>query len=186
MTERLEPAQLDQILSLQLNVAWAGESAGDRLGWWKSDLVDPAGGGDLFERLTPKTAAWAGLILVRAAARQVEDALLNDVGRRDSIWTLFHLGFSVDEQLDDRLAAHRASLRPPAEVLPSLIAGTPWSKAGFEAELAKLGKPKVVTEPGYRRVDTKVGSPVEACMLLAAALLPLAPKYPLPAIEVTG
>lgn len=40
MTDRLEPTQLDRILSLQLNVAWAGEGAGDRLGWWKSDLIE--------------------------------------------------------------------------------------------------------------------------------------------------
>ena len=53
-------------------------------------------------------------------------------------------------------------------------------------ELEKLGKPKVVTEPGYRRVDTRLTSHVEACMLLAAALLPFALKYPLPAIEVAA
>jgi len=182
MTERLEPAQLDQILSLQLNVAFAGE--GERLAWWKSDLVDAAAGGDLFARLTPKTAAWASLILVRTVAREVEDALLKGIQRRDSLWTLFHLGFDVDEQLDDRLATHRASLVPPSEALPSLSTGKDWSKAAFQADLEKLGKPKVLTEPGYRRVDTRLTSRVEACMLLAAALLPLAPKYPLPAIEV--
>jgi hypothetical protein len=51
-------------LSLQLAVAWAGEAAGEptRLGWWKSDLVDPEGGGDLFARLALRTAPWAGLV----------------------------------------------------------------------------------------------------------------------------
>jgi len=184
MTDRLTPAQLDQILTVQLNVAWAGE--GERLAWWKSDLVDAAAGGDLFARLTPKTAAWASLLLVRSVAREVESALRSDIQRRDSLWTLFHLGFEVDEQLDDRLAVHRASLVPPSEALPSLLIGKPWSKAAFQSELEKLGKPKVVTEPGYRRVDTRLTSHVEACMLLAAALLPFALKYPLPAIEVAA
>ena len=44
---RLTHAQLDEILALQLTVAWAGEAAGEppRLGWWKTDLVDKEGGG---------------------------------------------------------------------------------------------------------------------------------------------
>ena len=69
MTARLTPAERDDILALQLTIAWAGETAGDppRLGWWKSDLVDREGGGDLFARLVPKTAEWAGLGLVRDA-----------------------------------------------------------------------------------------------------------------------
>ena len=68
VSDRLTPAQLDEILALQLTVAWAGEAGGEpgRLGWWKSDLVDRKGGGDLFTRLVPRTAPWAGLILVRA------------------------------------------------------------------------------------------------------------------------
>src|SRR6187455_1033423 len=58
---RISPTHLDEILSLQLAVAWAGEAAGEpaRLGWWKSDLVDGEGGGDLFARLVPRTAKWA-------------------------------------------------------------------------------------------------------------------------------
>ncbi len=48
---------LDAILALQLTVAWAGEGLADpkRLDWWRTDLVDPMGGGDLFARLFPKT-----------------------------------------------------------------------------------------------------------------------------------
>ncbi|WP_395830945.1 hypothetical protein [Archangium violaceum] len=40
---------LDTILALQLTVAWAGEGRCEpaRLGWWQTDLVDEAGGGDL-------------------------------------------------------------------------------------------------------------------------------------------
>ncbi len=65
---------LDAILALQLTVAWAGEGLADpkRLDWWRTDLVDPMGGGDLFARLFPKTHRWASLEAVRKAAIQVE------------------------------------------------------------------------------------------------------------------
>lgn len=186
MEHRLPPSQLDEILTLQLNVAWAGESAGSppRLGWWKSDLVDPEGGGDLFARLTPKTAAWAGLILVRAAARRVEETALATFHARDKMWTLFHLGFSIDEQLDDRLAHHRVQRSKPEDVFGErYLVGKPWSKELFAAELGKLGKPKVETVPNGRRVMSRVSSPVEACALIGAALLPLERAYPLPYVE---
>jgi len=45
---------LDTILALQMTVAWAGEGLCDpkRLNWWRTDLVDELGGGDLFQRLS--------------------------------------------------------------------------------------------------------------------------------------
>ena len=183
---RLPPTQLDEILRLQLNVAWAGESAGSppRLGWWKSDLGDAEGGGDLFARLTPKTAAWASLILVRAAAIRVEETALATFHGRDRMWSLFHLGFAVDEQLEDRLAFHRTHRHEPSEVFgDGLLVYKPWSKPGFEAALQKLGKPKIETVPNGRRVLSRVSAPVEACALIAAALLPLEQNYPLPYVD---
>ena len=56
------PAVLDQLLTAQLIVAWAGER-GDpqRLGWWRSDLSSEFGGEDLFRRLLPHTWPWATL-----------------------------------------------------------------------------------------------------------------------------
>ena len=84
MSQRLQSSELDEILALQLTVAWAGESGGDRLGWWNSDLVDPEGGGDLFSRLVPKTAAWASLILVREAARVIEHEARKAGSRSDT------------------------------------------------------------------------------------------------------
>jgi hypothetical protein len=64
MARRLSLTELHEILALQLT-AWAGEAAGEpsRLGWWKSDLVDREGGGELFRRLVPRTASWASLVL---------------------------------------------------------------------------------------------------------------------------
>lgn len=189
MTPRLTPAQIDEILALQLTVAWAGEAAGEpaRLGWWKSDLVDPEGGGDLFTRLVPRTAPWASLILVRGVARRVDAALREKVAGGDAMWTLFHFGFAIDEQLADRLAYHRSHLHVPADVLgPRFLVGKPWSKPALEATLASLGAPKTAVTPAGRRVEARGVSGLEAAPLLAAALLPLGPAYPLPFIEPEG
>jgi hypothetical protein len=67
---RILDTALDEILALQITAAWAGEGAcvPPRLGWWRTDLVDPAGGGDLLARLLPKTHAWASIEAVREAA----------------------------------------------------------------------------------------------------------------------
>jgi hypothetical protein len=100
------------------------------------------------------------------------------------MWSLFHLGFTVDEQLEDRLAFHRAQRHVPAEVFgEGLLVYKPWSKASFEAALQKLGKPKIETVPNGRRVISRVAAPLEACALIAAALLPLEANYPLPYVE---
>jgi hypothetical protein len=183
---RLSPAQLDEILSLQLAVAWAGEGAGEpaRLGWWKSDLVDAEGGGDLFARLAPRTAPWASLILVREAARRVDAAAREQSGLGERGVSLFHLGFSVDEHLADRLAFHRQNLHEPAQVFGAdFFVGGAWSKAAFEALLAGFGKPKVELTPAGRLVTAAKAQGVELARLLAAALLPLSSKYPLPYVE---
>jgi hypothetical protein len=181
-------AELDEILALQLTVAWAGESAGDpkRLGWWKSDLVDREGGGDLFARLVPKTAQWASLGLVRKAAMRVDEAARDKLAQGDRVWTLFHFGFALDELLQDRLVWHRNHQDVPAETLgPSFLVDSKWSKASFEAMLAELGKPKVQVTPSGRQLTTKAKSPVETARLLAAALVPLSAEYPLPYAEIS-
>jgi hypothetical protein len=74
MTVLLATTVLDDILAIQLSVAWAGEGRCEprRLGWWETDLIDPRGGGDLMARLLPRTAAWAGLEAVREAAMRVD------------------------------------------------------------------------------------------------------------------
>jgi len=184
MSRDVTTDNLDTILALQLSVAWAGEAAGDppRLGWWKTDLVDPEGGGDLFARLTPKTAAWASLNLVREAARRVDEAARANIARPDGVWTLFHFGFAIDEQLADRLAWHRTHQHVPADVLgPHCIVG----KAGaFEKMIAALPRPKVEVTPSGRKILAKAAPAAEAAALLAAALLPLALAYPLPFLEV--
>lgn len=187
MAAHLTPEQLDAILALQLSVAWAGEAAGTprRLGWWNTDLIDAEGGGDLFARLVPRTAAWAGFELTRQAARRVEAAALTRVARRDEYWTLFHLGFALDEQLHDRLAHHRRHLHVPTDVFgPSLLAAGAWDANAFAAHLTRGDQPKVEVTPSGRHVRAKPASPVEAVPLLAAALVPFAKEYPLPFVEM--
>lgn len=186
MSTRLTPAQADSILALQLSVAWAGETAGEppRLGWWKSDLVDAEGGGDLFARLVPRTAKWASFALVREAARRTEAEARARIGRGDDVWTLFHFGFVVDEQIVDRLTYHRRHRHDAGSALgPALVVGPSWSRSAFEQRLGSLGKPKVEGTTSGRKVRVAAVSPWEAAPLLAAALLPLAADYPLPYIE---
>jgi len=188
MQPRLTPTQLDEILALQLTIAWAGEAAGEpaRLGWWRTDLVDREGGGDLFTRLVPRTAAWAGLIFVRAAARRVDEAARERVARGDALWTPFHFGFELDEQLDDRLVYHRNHEHDPAEVLgPRYLVERPWSKPSLEALLKGLGTPTVTVTPVGRQVAARAASPADATPLLFAALLPLESSYSLPYVETT-
>jgi len=187
MNQRLSPTQLDELLLLQLTVAWAGEAAaGDapRLGWWKTDLVDAMAGGDLFSRLVPRTAAWASLALVRAAATRIDEAAREKIAQGDALRTLFHLGFAIDEQIADRIAHHRTHGHTPAEVLGARwLVDKPWSKGAFEAFLHALGAPKVEVTPSGRKVIAPRATVLEAAPLLAAALLPLAPAYPLPFFE---
>lgn len=180
-------AELDAILALQLTVAWAGEAAGDpkRLGWWKSDLIDPEGGGDLFARLTPKTAVWASLGLARKAAARVDAGARGKLAHGDRVCSLFHFGFALDEQLDDRLVWHRNHRSAPTEVLGEhFLVSAEWSKRSFLCLLEQLGKPTVQVTPSGRQVSASRKAPLEMTRLLAAALAPLANAYPLPFTEV--
>lgn len=189
MTTQLPPEQLDDILALQLSVAWAGEAAGQppRLGWWQTDLIDPEGGGDLFTRLIPRTAAWAGFELAREAARRVEVAALERVAKRDELWTLFHLGFFVDEQLHDRLAYHRRHQHTPARAFGARLAvSRAWDAGAFAAHLEQGGKPQIEVTPSGRRVKARPDSAVAAAPLLAAALFPFEAHYPLPFVQIPG
>ena len=73
MRDLIPNSTLDQFLTRQVAVAWAGESgeSGERLGWWRSDLVSEFGGEDLFRRLLPTTWLWAVLQAVREAGAGV-------------------------------------------------------------------------------------------------------------------
>lgn len=187
MANQLTDATLDTILAMQIAVAWAGEARCDppRLAWWDSDLLDANGGGDLLARLLPKTHAWAGLELVREAARRTDAKARSKMASPDSMRSLFFLGFDIDEQLADRLAAHKRSGTPPANALSFPLAlSTTFSAEEFAKAMTDSDSAFTVV-PGGREIKGKPpGSPVALVRRLAASLMPLSPQYPLPFYRV--
>jgi hypothetical protein len=184
---------LDDVLTLQLLLAWAGESpigGGSRLRWWKTDLVDAEGGGDLWKRLLPRTHLWAGLDAARRAARLVDEKARREAARADEMVTLFHFGFEVDEALDERLAQHKLDAKPPISVMGRLSAlGAPFA-AGAMLEALKDSsldlRYKVV--PGGRqlkRIDDEDFAK-SARRLACVALIEPPPAYPTPFILNEG
>ena len=182
-SDRLANEDLDFILAVQLSVAWAGEKGGDppRIGWWDTDLVDEAAGGDLYGRLLPRTAAWAGLEAVRLAAIRADKKRREQLADADHAITLFHFGFHVDEQLRDRLRDHKRRGASPAEVLGKAYAvAERFDRSHFEAYLSKFPQPKTQVIPGARQIGSRAQTATDRASLLAAALLPIAGTYPLP------
>ena len=94
MTSALTDAAADAILATQVTVAWAGEGRCKprRLGWWDTDLVDEAGGGDFLARLLPQTHRWAALEAVREAARRTDAKARAKMADPDKMRTIFFLG----------------------------------------------------------------------------------------------
>ncbi len=181
---RLSAGVLDGMLALQLVVAWAGEGACEppRLGWWRTDLVDPAGGGDLLRRLLPRTHRWAALRAVRVAARRADAAARNGLPSPDAARTVFHLGFEVDEQLEERLALHTASAIDPADALALPVDLTaPFDREALATALAHPEGRGHSVEPAGRRVTGPVpDAPEEALRRLVAELPPFPATYPMP------
>ena len=186
---------LDRILAAQCIVAWAGEGGEvvSRLGWWPSQMVAEYGGGDLFERLLPRTWRWAILQTAREAARLKDLELRKQQSSNaDEHLSLFHLGFEVDEQLDERLQWHKRGERAPHEVLPDVQGlinaadGTwveDWAPADFWTWVDKHPKPEIESTPLGRRLTRPVLSdPAQLVAQLVGALSTptKAPDYPLP------
>jgi hypothetical protein len=181
------PAVLDQILTAQLIVAWAGER-GDppRLGWWRSDLSSEFGGEDLFRRLLPHTWPWATLQATREVARHHDANLRAQASNPDHLVTLYALGWDTDEQVDERLADHKRRAQPPIEALPGLAAvidpaDPKWSASRFETWVGQHGSANTTVTPAGRRLSGEPPSePTSLVSQLIAALLPLSDKYPMP------
>ena len=177
---------LDAVLALQITVAWAGEgrSSPRRLGWWDTDLVDDAGGGDLLARLMPQTHVWASLQAVREAARRVDAKARSTKAEPDRIRTLFFFGFAIDEQLEDRLASLKRSGTSPADTLRFLVPlGSTFSQEELTSALKKVHATGVApaVAPGGRELNvTASETPDVSAQRLAAALVPFTPEYPLP------
>lgn len=183
MAAPIPDATLDAILAMQLTVAWAGEGkcSPRRLGWWDTDLIDEAGGGDFFARLLPQTHAWASLEAVREAARRVDAKARGKMADPDKLRTLFFLGFEVDEQVGDRLAAHKRSGRPPADALPVTVPLTAaFSKDKLVSSLEGADAAFTTVPNGRQMKGTVPDAPDVLVKSLAAALVPFADQYPLP------
>ncbi|WP_437300223.1 BREX-6 system BrxE protein [Sorangium sp. So ce426] len=180
---------LDAILAMQVTIAWAGEGrcSPRRLGWWDTDLIDDAGGGDLFARLLPQTHVWASLEAVREAARRTDAKARAKMADPDKLRTLYFLGFELDEQLGDRFAAHKRSGRPPAEVL---LLPLPLTADFAKEKLVSAlqgGDAAFTTVPGGRQLKGKRPDATDVLVRrLGAALVPLAEQYPLPFYKLEG
>ncbi len=175
---------LDQILTLQLLVAWAGEADTDppKLGWWRTALADEFGGEDLFQRLMPHTWRWAVLDAARLAAKRVDARSRERTADADQLVSLFRFGFALDEHLDDRLAELKRSGVEPVEALPGLKAiASAWDRVSFDAWLADLPVSTHTASPTGRRLKgAPPDEPVLAARMLCAALRPLGESYPAP------
>ncbi|MEL6352964.1 MAG: BREX-6 system BrxE protein [Cyanobacteria bacterium J06627_28] len=183
-----ETEALDEILTWQLLVAWAGEGNGElqRLGWWRTDLTDEAGGGDFFRRLLPKTWQWAAFEAAREAAILQDKSSRLQLAQGDRINTLFFWGFEIDEQLNDRLLMHKHRQQPLEKALNfPLPPSEMFDSNAFEDVLSSVGHPEYRVVPGGREIGTVEGSQsmidcVERSRSLAAALLPFSTRYPMP------
>jgi hypothetical protein len=176
-------ATLDAILATQLTIAWAGEGrcSPRRLGWWDTDLIDEAGGGDFLARLLPQTHAWASLEAVREAARRVDAKARGKMADPDKMRTLFFLGFEVDEQVGDRLAAHKRAGRTPADALPLPLPLTAeFSKDKLVSSFEGVAAASTTVPNGRQMKGALPDAPDVLVKSLAAALVPFAEQYPLP------
>ena len=191
MTSPLPTSTLDTVLALQLTVAWAGEglSRPPRLGWWQTDLIDEAGGGDLLARLLPRTHTWASLEAARETARRADAQARKAMASSDSIHSLFFLGFEVNERLAERLGALKRAGAPPQQVLPLPISLAEPFSADALAEALRMpasGSPPYTVTPAGRQLTGPMPASLErAVQNLSAALLPLSERYPLPFYRVS-
>lgn len=182
---------LDAILTAQIVVAWAGEGHREaeesRLGWWNCDLASEFGGEDLFRRLLPHTWRWATLEAVREAARRVDARMRSSDHDPDALVSLFHLGFELDERLDERLLDLKRGVVAPAEALPGLgeVVAAGWDRAAFaewvDAHAGDRERVHYSAAPGGRRLAGDApADPERLVRNLVAALAPMTDAYPLP------
>ena len=183
----LPPSALDQILTAQLIVAWAGEGGEEkRMNWWRSDLASEFGGEDLFQRLMPATWQWAVLQGAREAARRADAELRQRDHDPDRIVSLYSLGFALDERIDERLQELKQARRTPQAALPGLAAAitTTWNRARFQDWVAGHGDVETVAAPIGRRLKGEPPASLDLLVpRLVAGLLPLADRYPLPHVR---
>ena len=183
---------LDAVLASQITVAWAGEGSGDvpRLGWWSCGLTDRDGGGDFFERSTPATAQWAQLDAVRRAAMIVDQRIRRThMAAHAHVRTIYHLGYAVDEALNERLRILKQTGEEPRAVLTFPVnLDEEFDQGAFDRFVDSLGdvpKPKIT--PVGRELPGRPPDALEVMMRhLVGALRPLPGEYPMPFYRVAA
>lgn len=186
-TSSLANPEVDLLLGAQIAVAWAGE-AGEkgeqtRLGWWNTNLMFEYGGEDLFKRLLPQTWDWAVIQAVREAARRHDAAMRAKVHDPDSVVSLYRLGFTIDERVDERLMELERTGVAPSEALPrfSELMTEDWRQERFEEWVRSHGAAEFETAPAGRQLKGPPPASLEVTTKrLVAALDPLVERYPLP------
>lgn len=182
-------SEIDQLLSAQLIVAWAGEKGGDekRLGWWRTDLLSEFGGRDLLSQLLPRTGEWAVYQAVREAARRTDAAARGESHDSDLLLSLYSLGFEIDERADERFQELKRSGKDPLEALPSLksLVDQPWDQQAFVDWCEGHGKGEYTGTSTGRRLKGDMPSSLDRVIhRLVGAFVPLADDYPLPHFRV--
>lgn len=184
----LPDTTLDQLLTAQIAVAWAGEGGEEpRLGWWRTFLVHEDGGLALFADLTPRTHRWAALQAVREAARRADAAARGGERDADRLFTLYRFGFEIDERLDERLLDLKRSGRDPAAALPGLgaVITDRWRPEAFQTWAEGQAEVSVQVSPSGRRLTGAPPADLERrARALVAALAPLGRSYPMPHYKV--
>lgn len=170
---------LDLILDWQMTIAWLGEANCEpsRLGWWRTDLIDDLGGGDLLARLLPRTKVYAGWEAVREAAIATDRRARQRMANPDKLRTIFFWGFDLDEKLTDRIAIRKA-------LNQKLDLPISWED-DFDRELLakqicdRSGESKYELVAGGREIR-KTGSNQQNLLSLVAAIVPFDKNYPMP------
>ena len=105
----------------------------------------------------------------------------------DKMRTLYFLGFEVDEQLGNRLAAHKRSGRAPAKVLPLPVPLTAeFSKEKLVSAISGSDVAFKTVPNGREMKGPRPDAPDALVKRLVAALVPLAEQYPLPFYALEG
>lgn len=177
----VDPRALDEILALQFLVGWAGEGRCEpkRLGWWDTDVVDEAGGGDLFRRLMPVTHLWASLEAARDAGRRTDSRARLLSGTPHKLRTLFFLGYEQDEKLIDRLRTLKRTdgAEPAGLPSPMSFAGE-FAKDALASALSNNAKVAFETTATGRHLKGKPPAKTEDMVRqLAGALVPIGKQY---------
>ncbi|KJS39377.1 MAG: hypothetical protein VR70_08035 [Rhodospirillaceae bacterium BRH_c57] len=188
----LAPSVLDDILIVQMACACAGGrwDDGTGLGWWPSRLADDVGGLDFFGRLAPATHVWAALDAALRAARFHDEQRREAIGGKAvRVRTVFWLGPDVEEALARRLRHHKMERSDAQGVLGAAVqVGERFDRAAFESFLEGLcGQETAAVGPGGRELKAPPeDDPLLMVRRLAAALLPLPERYPLPFFRLGG